>query len=321
MAKTLQQLLRALRVIEEHRTTAMERELRDEYSRALRELQQYLSDEYLRYGADGKLDFGALNRSGEYTRFLEEVLAKVQHLTSGTSAAIRGMVEEMYTLAYESVLDAVGTLSGGNQLARALQPIRRVRPEVLRAAVQNPVSGLTLNETLEWNRRKIIYDIKRTITNGIMNGDRYTTMADRLHDTLNGDNKKAIRITRTETHRVQEQGHYDGMAEVDEKLKAGGRGVRVFKIWRTMKDERVRPQRGLSKKTGKTLASSGKADHVKMEGVTVPRDEYFDLGHGVKTLMPGSSGNASDDIHCRCFVEYVVRRVADGPDTPLQDAV
>ncbi|MDL2253325.1 phage head morphogenesis protein [Ruminococcaceae bacterium OttesenSCG-928-I18] len=313
----LEQLLRTLRVIEDHRTDTMERTLRDEYSRTLRELQQYLSDEFLRYGEDGSLDFAALNRSGEHARFLEEVLAKVQHLTSGTSAAIRGMVEEMYTLAYEGVLDAVDTLAGDSRLAQVLQPIRRVRPEVLQAAVQNPVSGLTLDETLEWNRHQIIYDIKRSITNGIMNGDSYTTMASRLHEVLNGDYKKAMRIVRTETHRVQEQGHYDGMAEVDEKLKDGA--VRVYKIWRTMKDERVRPQRGLSKKTGKRLASSGKADHVKMEGVTVLRDEEFDLGHGVTTLIPGSSGNAADDIHCRCFVEYVVRDADEKEVTNLTE--
>ncbi len=42
-----------------------------------------------------------------------------------------------------------------------------------------------------------------------MNGDRYSTMAGRIKQSVDGSYKKAIRISRTETHRVREAGNLD----------------------------------------------------------------------------------------------------------------
>lgn len=46
-----------------------------------------------------------------------------------------------------------------------------------------------------------------------------------------------------------------------------------------------------------------------MEGVEILCDEYFDLGHGIKTMAPGQSGNAADDINCRCRLSFRLKKV------------
>ena len=74
--------------------------------------------------------------------------------------------------------------------------IKYVRPETLKDAVNNPVSGLTLNDNLEKNRAEIVYNIKQTIGIGLQNGDRYETMAKRVAESLDNDYNKAIRIVR-----------------------------------------------------------------------------------------------------------------------------
>lgn len=65
-------------------------------------------------------------------------------------------------------------------LKKEFESVKQVRPEVLKAAVENPVTGLTLFDRLEKHRADIIYNIKQEIGIGLQNGDRYSTMARRI---------------------------------------------------------------------------------------------------------------------------------------------
>ncbi len=58
---------------------------------------------------------------------------------------------------------------------------------------------------------------------------------------LDGDYKKSVRVARTEVHRVREAGLNEGARDFDAQLKEAGVDMRMAKIWRTMKDNRVRP--------------------------------------------------------------------------------
>lgn len=66
--------------------------------------------------------------------------------------------------------------------------------------------------------------------------------------------------------------------------------VQMYKIWRSMRDERVR--------------QTPKANHRKMDGVSIPVKDRFDLGHGVTTDVPGNSGDPANDARCRCILLY-----------------
>ena len=79
-------------------------------------------------------------------------------------------------------------------------------------------------------------------------GDRYSTMARRVAGEVEGNYKKAVRIVRTETHRVREAGFHDSALEVDSAARAAG--LQMVKTWRTMKDERVRPNARYRTKSG-----------------------------------------------------------------------
>ena len=96
----------------------------------------------------------------------------------------------------------------------------------------------------------------------------------------------------------------DSAKSFDEELQKTNTGLRMVKIWRTMKDERVRPNRRYKTKKGwRTSVGSG-ANHQKMEGQTVLAPDMFELTDGHKTVAPGQSGIAAQDINCRCFVQY-----------------
>ena len=292
----LDYLLAQVRRIEEHREKGTEAKIRKNYQEILKELRHYLADTYSQYAEDDKLTYEILQRHSRYARFLDEVEKKINDLSPETKRLIRSTVEQVYEHTYNGMIDAVQ-----DRAQDVVSGLKGCTQALLRRAVENPVSKLTLNDRLEKHRKEIIYDIKQAITVGLMNGDRYSTMAGRIKQSVDGSYKKAIRISRTETHRVREAGNLDAARSVQEALSSGNVPLQMMKVWKTMKDERVRPakQKGRNKQY----------DHRKMDGVAVKIDEEFILPSGAKTMAPGQSGVAGEDINCRCYLSYELRKV------------
>lgn len=300
--KDLEYYLAQARRIAEHREAGAEKEIRRLYKAMLKDLQTFISDTYVQYAKDDKLTYAMLQEAGYNARFLEEIEQRLNISTPKAARELRQLVEETYDAAYKAMVDGVARASGGleTEFAESIA----ITPEQVKRAVENPVSGLTLSDTLEKNRREIIYSIKRTVGVGLMNGDRYTTMARRISEQVDGDYKKAIRIARTETHRVREAGNHDAAQYVDSELQKGTTGRRMCKTWKTMKDERVRPQRRRKGKKGWSTKMGRGPNHMILDGQTVLAGEDFDLKDGHTAPVPGMSGVAGHDINCRCYVSY-----------------
>nr|DAP38576.1 MAG TPA: minor capsid protein [Caudoviricetes sp.] len=300
--KSLEYYLAQARRISEHREAGAEKEIRKLYKEMLKDLQQFVSDVYMQYSKNDTLTYAMLQEAGYNARFLEEIEQRLNISTPKAAQKVQTLVEETYKLAYDGMVDGVVRASGGVDAAFAESVA--ITPEQIKRAVENPVSGLTLKDTLEKHRKDIIYSIKQTVGVGLMNGERYTTMARRIAEQVDGDYKKAIRIARTETHRVREGGNTDAAQSVDKELQNGTTGMRMCKTWRTMKDERVRPQRRRRGKKGWSTKMGRGANHMILDGQTVLADEDFDLQDGNTAPAPGSSGVAGHDINCRCYVSY-----------------
>ena len=293
----LDELLAQVRRIEEHREKGAERKIRDAYQNILKELRHYLADVYSKYAEDDQLNYELLQKHSYYARFLEEVEQKINELSPDTKRLIRSTVEQAYEYTYNGMIDCAKKSGAIPEIAKNL---KGCTAEILRRAVENPISKLTLNDRLEKHRKEIVYDIKQNISVGLLNGDRYSTMAKRIKNSVEGDYKKAIRISRTETHRVREAGNLDAAESVQMAMNSGGVPLQMMKIWKTMRDERVRP----AKQKGKNK----QYDHRKMEGISVPINEEFTLPSGAKTMAPGQSGVAGEDINCRCYLSYEIRQ-------------
>ena len=289
MAKSFEYYFAQLRKTEEHRSKEAEVAIRKLYKELLQDTKHFLAEEYYELAEDGELTFDILLSKGQNARFLEEVEQRLNGLSPKVSQEIQQTVEEMYTMAYNGMVDAVIFTQTREELKASLAGLKGVSPETIKATVENPIAGLTLKDTLEKNRKNIIWDIKRQIGVGLTNGDRYDTMARRVAKSLDGDYKKAITIVRTEAGRVREAGHLASARNINETLKNGTTSMRLVKTWKTMKDGRVRDH------------------HHTMDGVTVAMDEDFVLPGGVKTQAPKQSGVASEDINCRCFVKYELK--------------
>ncbi len=128
---------------------------------------------------------------------------------------------------------------------------------------------------------KLVSDVKTEVSQGIIQGKPYSEIARGIIERTGVAAGKAIRIARTETHRVTSAGRqisFDKTFEAAETL-----GVEVQKVWIAIKDGRSKDRH-----------------HEKMDSQHPDKDGYYTLPSGVKTLGPGLSGDPNEDINCRC---------------------
>lgn len=288
-AKTsLNELLHEIRRIEANREVLTETKIRKIYKSLVKDLNAFLAEYYVKYAdeTDGTLTIAKLQEKMKFAKFLEEIENNVNFFTPKVKREIEDLVDRTYKACYEGMNKAVSEADDVKELVGASE--LNVRPEVMKQAVENNISKLTLKPLLEKNRQEIIYDIKQALTVGLMTGQRYDTMANKILEKVDFSYGKAIRVTRTESHRNIEAGFNDCAQEIAKGLE--GSDIVYTKTWITMKDERVR--------------RTSKADHVKMEGVTVEATDNFKLEPGVYAPCPGSSGTARNDCNCRCTLEH-----------------
>lgn len=286
----LAELFAELQRIEEHRSKQAEKEIQQIYKGLLTDLQDFIGSEYAKYAVDDALTYTILSQNSEYARFLEEVTAKANGITPAINKTITKTVKDMYKLSYDGMLNAVKVAANDTELNNLLSGVKLTQPQVIKAAMTNPVAKLTLSHTLEKHRKEVVYSINKTVTNGLMNGDRMSTMAKRIKDEVGINYRKAMLVARTEVHRVRETGHNDASGDISDELLQAGSEFRMVKIWRNMDDSKVRHTK--------------RANHVEMEGQTVLQEEDFTLKGGIKAACPGQSGTAYNDCNCRCYVSH-----------------
>ena len=296
--QSLQELLHEIRRIEEHRTVLTEQKIREIYKSLMKDLNGFISEAFIKYAdKDGKLSIAILQEKSKYAWFLKEIDKYCNKYLPLSSSEVEKLVEQVYKKSYEGMIQAVRTAED-----EALQEVP-TNPYVLRQSMNNDIEKLTLPNVLEKYRNEITYEIKQTLNIGLMNGLRYEAMTRRLIDRLGFGYNKCNNIVRTETHRNVEKGFNDCAQEIAKGLE--GSDLVYIKTWRTMKDERVRPQRRYKTKKGwKTSKSRNGANHVKMEGAVVEATKKFKLEPGVYADCPGMSGTARNDCRCRCVIEY-----------------
>ena len=274
MAKmTLEGYLRRLNEESNKRLGFYERTLRRAYTSLLRDMNNVIANTY------AKLDDNDLiNSLMKYHRKdnVEQVLTDL--INEFSKAKYKGMYNQLrdqllfaYSYYHTSLVEVAAK-------SFSLTPLKK---EWLTATIENEITGLTLKETLQRDRQNIIYSIKSNLIQGVNNGESYSTMAKRMQKVVNNDYQKAVRIARTETHRVKNVGTQKS-AEQGQKA-----GIKQMKEWVCMNDSRARK------------------NHRRLDGKKIPIDEYFRVGSG-KALVPGETGRAEEDINCRCICIYSI---------------
>lgn len=142
-----------------------------------------------------------------------------------------------------------------------------------------------LGEDVAVLKKKIATDISR----GIAQSLPYADIAKSIKKGTSLSMYQAMRISRTEAHRISNQ------ATEDAQRKAKEKGAEVVKEWDATLDRRTRPH------------------HRELDGQVRELDEEFVIpSSGARATRPGGFGIAKEDIHCRCEMLQRCRWEIDG---------
>lgn len=276
--KTAQMIEKALN----KRLLGAEKAIGKKYAVMLNEIRQQLAGIYERFEVGGQLTYAEMakySRLQSFYKWIDTLLGT--HYKSLTDV-IYDVLGESYLYGYYMTAWAVEveTLS---RLAYST-----VAAPVIKAMIENPIAGLTLPSRLAKQRSAVVWSIQQEITQGLVEGETYSTMAKRVKKSLEIDAAKSMRIVRTEAHRASETG------KLNSAEHANKNGVIMVKEWNSSQDERVR--------------QTTKADHTKLDGKKIPVDQSFKQGDG-EGKGPGQMNSKYHDINCRCFLSYSVEQI------------
>lgn len=270
---TLEGYLRRLTEESNKRLGLYEKTLRRAYTSLLGDMNNVISNTYAKLD-----DSDLINSLMKYHRKdnVEKTLTSL--INEFSKAKYKGMynqLREQLLFAYQYYYTGLTEVAGKSY---TLTPLKK---EWLTATIENEIAGLTLKETLQRDRQNIIYSLKSNLIQGVNRGESFSTMAKRMQKVVNNDYQKAVRIARTETHRVREEGTFQSA------LKGEQAGIKQVKTWNSSNDGRTR------------------REHRRLDGKTIPMDEYFRVGRD-KMLTPGTGSRPEQNVNCRCFLTFEI---------------
>lgn len=140
-------------------------------------------------------------------------------------------------------------------------------------------SGDILKGRLAEDVKKLKVTIRAELSRGIANGETWQQVAYKIALGMNNPMSKALnmamRIARTEGHRVNQQGFLDAGTEAKKK------GANIVKQWDATLDSVTRPW------------------HQEADGQIREWDDFFEVG-GEKMKAPSIGGSARNVCNCRC---------------------
>lgn len=251
-------------------TTAAEKEIVRAYAASLKKIRAQLAEIYAKYEREGALTYAEMAKYNRLNNLFSDVSGELKNMTGANARLTKKLASDVYQ---ESYYRAAWAIEGEVQAALRYGLLN---PKTIEASVQNPLSGLTLNERLQKNRADVIVRLREQITQGLVQGESYAKMAARIKGVLEGDAAKAVKVAQTEAHRNQMAGRLASSQHASEA------GVKFKKVWIATLDTKTRDT------------------HQAMDGQAVDPDEDFKSPSGASGPAPGMLGAASEDINCRC---------------------
>ena len=201
------------------------------------------------------------------------------------------LISQYLTECYE--LGWVGTLY--DLQGQGIPLLFRIDQEqVIKAIETNSKLSKKLYESLGLDIESLKKSVRNELARGIAQSLPYRDIARNLANTANISFNNAVRIARTEGHRINQEATYNCQRE------AKKRGCEILKRWDSTLDKRTR------------------RTHQELDGQTVDVDEAFVI-RGHKAMYPSGFGVASEDINCRCCSLQIAKWMLDDEEFDKYD--
>jgi len=207
----------------------------------------------------------------QYQKALKgQVQAILEKLKGDVYTTIQQFLHDSYTDAF------IGTMYNlHGQGMPLIIPIDQ--KQAVKAILTDSEINEGLYEALGVDAQKLKKTISSEITRGIASSLTYAEIARNISNASKAPLSRAKLITRTESHRIQQEAAYDSSVEAKEH-KAD-----VVNQWCAVLDGRTRD------------------NHRKLDGQIREVGEAFEID-GKKAKYPGGFGDPSEDCNCRCVL-------------------
>jgi len=162
----------------------------------------------------------------------------------------------------------------------------------VKETVVAPMGGVPWTTRADKNKNDLAYNTSAEVRNSLQQELTFMATVAALKLVSDKDYRKNKNMAEIERERVKSYGQTDILDVANKK-------VPLDKTWRTMKDERVR-----------SFSKGDPADHVKMDGVTIPYEQEFKTpagSHGKAPRQLFGPLAKLDSIGCRCIMTVTIR--------------
>lgn len=270
--KRLAELLKKADTNVEKLIKTHERDLLKAYKRSLKEIKNKIATIYEKYG--DKVEYADVQTYNRLLNLELQIADEIKTLTNENIKTTTTMLKDIYAeqyyqsgYAFENSLNA--------RLGFGL-----LNPDVIKASVLNPLDRIKWSDRMKDQAQVFVKQIRAEITQGLIQGEGYSSIARSITKKTEIAFGNAMRIVRTEGHRVQSAGRVLSLSKA--QSAAVRLGLKLLKIWVSTLDNRTRDM------------------HQDMDGREADKEGIFTLPDGTTCEAPGLTGVAEHDIHCRC---------------------
>lgn len=248
-----------------------------------KEIQDLLAEQYKKHNKPRPMTLEDMKRYDRISKLDKDIEKAIRNLYKANAAIAYTIFEQIYEAGFKGIADIITKNS-------KITEVPAIKNKVMEQVIMKETEGVGWTRRLTRYSQEATYKIQNEIRKGLSNGDVYETIAKKIKDEVGDEVSNSIRIVRTEGNRIWNESKVNAADEISKK-------VELEKTWLTARDERVR-----------SFTKGDKADHTQMDGITIPYEEEFQLPSGATAFAPSMSGNAADDINCRCILEIRPRQ-------------
>lgn len=250
------------------------------YKKSLDRIRNKVSTFFEKYEKNGKLDYVEASKYNRLKTFEKDLRGELKVLGNDLYSVNKQYAAKLYRAGYYDMSYKVAMKTRVNIVFE--KPVADTINEI----VNSLVAGTTINEKISKMVTNDLYQYTAAVRSGLTQELSVSKIRSNIKDLFDKRAYEATRIVRTESHRALVEGQLSGMSE-SESL-----GVKIKKQWVASMDSRTRDT------------------HSELDGTKVGIDEDFEWiaadGSHVSASAPGLSGNAGEDINCRCSVIEVI---------------
>jgi uncharacterized protein with gpF-like domain len=203
-----------------------------------------------------------------------QIIDEVKKVTNENTKSIKSKLQFFFSESFNQTSYAVETSLGVDLGFGLLDPL------VAEVTYKNLFEKIKWEKSIQDHAQKYITDIRQELTQGLIQGKGYGKIAAIITDKTGINANKALRIVRTEGHKVQNAAR---ILSYDKTEAAAGRlGLESARVWVATLDARTRDS------------------HGEMDGQEADAEGMFHYPNGGVTPAPGVQGPAEEVINCRC---------------------